>query len=264
MKKHISHIITLAAITGLLVIAGNAAQAQTTDPLLADSIDQSVFPQITVQPVDQTVPIGSDVTLSVQANNADGYQWLRNGVSLDGQTNDSLTIQNAGIDDVGLYSCNVFKGDRVRADARSQCVCVYCRLKCGRGQIEYFFDQSECYHGRFKYCHVPWHRWRTHHRVRHSFAQQWHVGWLPGKICGIRHLFQAGFPRLGMGTYFRHGPYGYRYQSDRYKSSILSVRMAITGAIKPLFQLIPRTARLTSLRSILPIMSRRMPIRWSC
>ena len=130
MNKHIPdikipHIIALAAITGLLAIAGNPAHAQTTtDPLLADSVDQSAFPQITAQPVDQTVPIGSSVTLSVQANNADGYQWLCNGVPLDGQTNSILTIQNAGINDVGLYSCNVFNGTEA-VPTRAANVCVY-------------------------------------------------------------------------------------------------------------------------------------------
>ena len=48
--------------------------------------------------------------LSVQANNADGCQWLRNGVPLDGQTNSILAIASAGINDVGLYSCEVFNG----------------------------------------------------------------------------------------------------------------------------------------------------------
>ena len=110
MKKNIPHIkiphiIALAAITGLLAIAGNISHAQT-----ADDLDQTVFPTITAQPVDQVVPIGSDVVLSVQANNADGYQWLYNGVPVDGQTNNSLTIVNAGIGDVGLYSCEVFNG----------------------------------------------------------------------------------------------------------------------------------------------------------
>jgi hypothetical protein len=110
MNKKIPHIITLAAITGFLAIAGNSVQAQTTDPLLTDSVDQSVFPQITAQPLDQAVTVGSSVVLSVQANNADGYQWLINGVPVDGQTNSSLTIANAGINDVGLYSCEVFNG----------------------------------------------------------------------------------------------------------------------------------------------------------
>jgi hypothetical protein len=115
MNKHISlnkipHIITLAAITGFLAIAPNTTHAQTTDSLLTDPVDQSEFPQITAQPVDQVVPIGGNVVLSVQANNADGYQWLCNGVLLDGQTNNALVIQSAGISDVGLYSCEVFNG----------------------------------------------------------------------------------------------------------------------------------------------------------
>ncbi len=124
MKKHISHIITLAAITGFLALAPNTTYAQTTDSLLTDSLDQSGFPQITAQPVDQTVPIGADVVLSVQAINADGYQWLCNGVPLDGQTNSALVIQSAGISDVGLYSCNVFNGTE-SVPTRAANVCVY-------------------------------------------------------------------------------------------------------------------------------------------
>jgi hypothetical protein len=110
MKKHISHIIALATITGFFALAPNTTYAQTTDPLLTDPVDQSGFPQITAQPVDQTVPIGANVVLSVQAINADGYQWLCNGIPLDGQTNSALVIPNAGINDVGLYSCEVFNG----------------------------------------------------------------------------------------------------------------------------------------------------------
>ncbi len=124
MKKHISHIITLAAITGFFALAPKTTCAQTTDPLLANPVDQSGFPQITAQPVDQTVPIGADVVLSVQAINTDGYQWLCNGVLLDGQTNSTLVIPNAGISDVGLYSCNVFNGTE-SVPTRAANVCVY-------------------------------------------------------------------------------------------------------------------------------------------
>jgi Immunoglobulin domain len=120
----IPHIITLAAIIGFLAIAPNTTHAQTTDSLLADPVDQSEFPQITAQPVDQVVPIGGNVVLSVQAINADGYQWLRNGVPVDGQTNSVLVIQNAGIDDVGLYSCNVFNGAQA-VPTRAANVMVY-------------------------------------------------------------------------------------------------------------------------------------------
>lgn len=121
MNKHIPHIkiphiIALTAITGLLVIAGNIAHAQTTDAL-----DQSEFPTITAQPTDQAVPVGSNAVLSVQAINADNYQWQSNGVDIDGQTNSSLTIENVGVDNAGAYSCNVFQsgGDPVPTRAAS-------------------------------------------------------------------------------------------------------------------------------------------------
>ena len=121
MNKHIPHIkiphiIALTAITGLLVIAGNSVQAQTTDVL-----DQSEFPTITAQPVDQAVTVGSNAVLSVQAVNADNYQWLSNGVAIEGQTNTTLTLENVGVNDAGSYSCNVSQsgGDAVPTRAAS-------------------------------------------------------------------------------------------------------------------------------------------------
>jgi hypothetical protein len=114
----------------LVVITGNRVHAQTTDSLLTDSVDQSEFPQITAQPVDQAVLIGANIALSVQANNADGYQWLINGIPADGQTNSSLTIANAGISDVGLYSCNVFNGTE-SVPTRAANVCVYMTSSSG-------------------------------------------------------------------------------------------------------------------------------------
>src|ERR1017187_10241177 len=121
MTKHIPHIkipliITLAAITGLLAIAGNSVQAQTTDAL-----DQSEFPTITAQPVDQAITVGSNAVLSVQAVNADSYQWLSNGVAIEGQTNSTLTLENVGVNDAGSYSCNVSQsgGDAVPTRAAS-------------------------------------------------------------------------------------------------------------------------------------------------
>ena len=54
--------------------------------------------------MDQAVPVGSNAVLSVQANNADGYQWQCNGVAIEGQTNSTLVIENAGINNAGSYS----------------------------------------------------------------------------------------------------------------------------------------------------------------
>jgi hypothetical protein len=119
MNKKIPHFITLAAITGLLAIAGTV-YAQTTDAL-----DQSEFPTITAQPTDQCVPLGSNATFTVIATNGPlAYQWLLNGVPIDGQTNSSLTIANAQIGDVGYYSCNVSQGLEV-VPTRAASLLVY-------------------------------------------------------------------------------------------------------------------------------------------
>jgi hypothetical protein len=111
MKRHIPQIVSLATITGLLAITPNIIHAQTTDPLLADAADQAQFPIITVQPVDQVVPAGSNVVLSVQALYADSYQWQSNGVDVVGQTNSTLVLQNLGPNSAGLYSCNISQTD---------------------------------------------------------------------------------------------------------------------------------------------------------
>ena len=121
MKRRIPHIVSLAAITGLLAITPNITRAQTTDPLLDDSIDQSQFPIIVVQPMDQVVIAGSNTVLSAQAIDADNYQWQSNGVDIVGQTNSALVLQNVGVNNAGLYSCNVSQtgGDPVPTRAAS-------------------------------------------------------------------------------------------------------------------------------------------------
>lgn len=101
MDKHISLALASVTLFGLPLAAWG-----TDDP------DQSVFPQITVQPTDQSISVGASATFSVQATNGDlGYQWSRNGVALDGQTNSTVTLDNVGTNDVGLYACEVIKAD---------------------------------------------------------------------------------------------------------------------------------------------------------
>ncbi|MGO8763845.1 MAG: immunoglobulin domain-containing protein [Limisphaerales bacterium] len=96
-------VFTTAAIA--TVLAGFNACADNPAAIL-----QPEFPKIILQPEDQLAPIGSNATFSVTAENADGYQWLRNGNALVDATNSSFTVQNAQTTDVGYYSCSIFKG----------------------------------------------------------------------------------------------------------------------------------------------------------
>src|SRR6266436_7060235 len=96
MKKQILKIITFAALAGLALAARAAVDA-----------DQLEFPQLVSQPIDQAIRAGSNVTFSAQATNGNlAFQWFRNGVALDGQTNSDLVLENVGIGDVAFYTCN--------------------------------------------------------------------------------------------------------------------------------------------------------------
>jgi hypothetical protein len=105
----------IAFAFGIAVLTINTAFSQSTistATATASSIPvpQPQFPFIILQPVDQNVHIGSNATFSVLAENADGYQWLCNGNAIANATNSTLTIQNAQIQNVSLYSCEVYQG----------------------------------------------------------------------------------------------------------------------------------------------------------
>jgi hypothetical protein len=92
-----------------LVAFITAATLATADESPGNAV-QPEFPKIILQPEDQMVPFGSNAVFTVTEANADGCQWLRNGNTLDNQTNATLTITNCGIKDVGYYSCTLYKG----------------------------------------------------------------------------------------------------------------------------------------------------------
>lgn len=100
MKKCLLRGIAVTAMAGF-VLALRAQDATTTD--------QSQYPVILQQPVDQCLPVGSSVTFSILASNVDSYQWYKNSAPLDGQTNNSLTIANVAVSDVAYYSAAVIK-----------------------------------------------------------------------------------------------------------------------------------------------------------
>jgi hypothetical protein len=112
MKIHTLRGIALAAIAGLAL----SVRGQTSD--------QSQYPVIVQQPIDQCLPVGSSATFTVVATNATTYQWYKNNVSLDGQTNSSLTLPNVSTSDVAYYAASVINGSEV-VPTRSACLNVY-------------------------------------------------------------------------------------------------------------------------------------------
>ena len=61
------------------------------------------LPNINLQPVAQTAGPGETVTFTVEGENTESYQWVKDGVDIEGQTGTSIEIENVSIDNVGTY-----------------------------------------------------------------------------------------------------------------------------------------------------------------
>jgi hypothetical protein len=88
--------------------------------------------------VDQAVTVGSNAVLSVQAVNADNYQWQTNGVDIEGQTNSTLTLENVGVSSAGSYSCNVSQSGGDPVPTRAASLNVMAPMYFGGDQIVVF------------------------------------------------------------------------------------------------------------------------------
>lgn len=107
------------ATTGVLRIVGASADDAGTYVCEATSCNQTVTsnevtltvntpPEITSQPVGDTVCQDQTVTLSVTATGSDlFYQWTRNGVDIDGANEPTLTLTGISIQQKGTYRCRV-------------------------------------------------------------------------------------------------------------------------------------------------------------
>lgn len=69
--------------------------------------DTVVPPAITTQPTDQTVNEGEELTLTIVATNATGYQWKKGASNISGATSATYTKASAVPSDAGSYTCVV-------------------------------------------------------------------------------------------------------------------------------------------------------------
>ena len=89
-----------------VVTVRNAAGAIPSQPAVVKVLEP---PIITQQPANQTVALGAAVTLSSSASGTPplGYQWKKNGSSLEGKTGNALSIAQARTGDAGSYTVEV-------------------------------------------------------------------------------------------------------------------------------------------------------------
>ena len=97
------------------ITLNNGLQLVGTDPNVTNASSSTLWlggwvpqlsPNITSQPVDQSVNGGQTATLSVGATGIPdpSFQWLKNGTNLPGATNPTLSIPNARAGDTASYS----------------------------------------------------------------------------------------------------------------------------------------------------------------
>jgi hypothetical protein len=112
-----------AAKAGLLVgalLLGSVAPSRATVlfQTIQDTLDNAILGtnallgvSITLEPVNQTVAVGSAVALSVAATGPSlQYEWMLNGYLIPGATNATLNLANLTADSCGAYRAVVYNG----------------------------------------------------------------------------------------------------------------------------------------------------------
>jgi hypothetical protein len=77
-----------------------------------------LLPIFDLEPIDQTVGTGTDVTFSVAGSTEYSWQWFFNSKLISGETKPTLIVKDVGPNEVGEYFCRAFSGQRFR-DSRS-------------------------------------------------------------------------------------------------------------------------------------------------
>jgi hypothetical protein len=76
----------------------------------AATVTVNVPPVITSHPASTVACAGTEVSLTIAAGGATGFQWRRGGVNVPGATDSTMTIPVASAQDAGVYDCQVRNG----------------------------------------------------------------------------------------------------------------------------------------------------------
>lgn len=82
------------------VVSDSCGNMAMTVPVTVNVLEDVV---ILIPPVGGTICAGSDINISVVADAVNGYQWFRNGKSIDGATEASLAVIDVDENDAGFY-----------------------------------------------------------------------------------------------------------------------------------------------------------------
>ncbi|MCK9405929.1 MAG: immunoglobulin domain-containing protein [Methanothrix sp.] len=99
-----------------VLVANNCSQIESD----AASLEIIAMPEILAQPASQKVCQGTVATFAVQATSSEPlrYQWLKDGVNIQGAASESYTISAARLSDTGSYSVQITNNcSQIKSDA---------------------------------------------------------------------------------------------------------------------------------------------------
>ena len=108
MPRSMFNFAAVANVTGLrLVLQNSACGGQLCVQEFEAYAPVEVAPEIVSQPVGGTAEEGGDFIFTVTANNAEAFQWLKDGNVIAGATGSSYTVSDVKTTDAGQYSVTV-------------------------------------------------------------------------------------------------------------------------------------------------------------
>ncbi len=106
ISRYVSHTVSGRASYAFRISSNSANWTSTGNAMAVTVNEPNPPPQITAQPQPLNVGAGQSASFSVAATGAEplAYQWRKDGTDIEGATEPTLTIPNAGPADAGNYS----------------------------------------------------------------------------------------------------------------------------------------------------------------
>lgn len=110
----------------------NAVGRVTSDPVSVN-VDSSQAPELTESPVPAAAPVGGAVSFSSKARGVTPltYQWFKDGATISGATNATLTLNRTVAADAGSYTVQVTAGNKLSTTSSAAALTLVSDIKQG-------------------------------------------------------------------------------------------------------------------------------------
>jgi len=178
-------------------------------------------PFIVRQPDDQLIRAGADFSLGFTAKHGETYQWLRNGIPVQGETKPTLDFRHIDIKDAGNYACIVSALNK-SVTTRAAALMVYTRKHNANSS-----SSAESTPPTPMNAGDPITVWAS------PLSSGGTLGSCPGTYAGYAYYSHGWTPVSGLSLYSAADENGRTDTSIRYKGSLLDSGCGQTGVYIP-------------------------------